>query len=155
MHDCCNQGRVIIEGSQVPLPLFCSFYFRTPKQGHILYRILEGIFIICRPLSHFCSPSPTFCSHSHTFWLILSHFWLTLSHFMLIWASWSRYPVWSLNPRPGSHAWLSDRWKLFTSFFFILEFIITQGTCGLLKEIFSFFNCISHGLFSFIIAIFL
>ena len=111
MHECCIQGWTIIEGSQVLLPLFCSFYFRTSKQGQILYRIIKGIFITFRPLSHFCSPSPTFCSHSPTFWLILSHFWLTLFHFMLILASWSRYPVWSLSPRPESHAWLSDWWR--------------------------------------------
>ena len=67
MHDCCNQGRAMIEGSQVPLPLFCSFYFRTSKQGQILYRIIEGIIITFGPLSHFCSPSPTFCSPSPTF----------------------------------------------------------------------------------------
>ena len=57
----------MIEGSQVPLPLFCSFYFRASKQGQKLYRIIEGIIFTFGPLSHFCSPSPTFCSPSPTF----------------------------------------------------------------------------------------
>ena len=86
MHDCCNQGRAMIEGSQVPLPLFCSFYFRTSKQGQILYRIIEGIIIIFGPLSHFCSPSPTFCSPSPTFGSSSPTFG-SPSHFMLILAS--------------------------------------------------------------------
>ena len=91
----------------------CSFHSLVSKLGEILYRIIEGYFLLPAPfpalLPHFCSSCPSLCSPAPscpTFWLILvlafhsTSFCIDVVLTHSFWVFFFYFPRWQVDTRP-------------------------------------------------------